>query len=173
MAQRMTQSFYRAIAASSYHQWNKITTKTGQDMRVSSRKNLHDPGEPTGVIVCASSSLWLPVSPTLLFDFFRDESRRHEVPSKTHTYTYIHTTMYNRFDSTYIYIYISTVGCFVKRSSCSVYCKLIQGTRQRQLSVYPGMFILSSQFLTSLLDFHIHIYNILNFYNCLLKNSRQ
>lgn len=104
MAQRMTQSFYRAIAASSYHQWNKITTKTGQDMRVSSRKNLHDPGEPTGVIVCASSSLWLPVSPTLLFDFFRDESRRHEVPSKTHTYTYIHTTMYNRFDSTHIYI---------------------------------------------------------------------
>ncbi|CAG7903179.1 unnamed protein product [Brassica rapa] len=78
MAQRMTQSFYRAIAASSYHQWNKITTKTGQDMRVSSRKNLHDPGEPTGVIVCASSSLWLPVSPTLLFDFFRDETRRHE-----------------------------------------------------------------------------------------------
>ncbi|CAH2068026.1 unnamed protein product [Thlaspi arvense] len=78
MAQRMTQSFYRAIAASSYHQWTKITTKTGQDMRVSSRKNLHDPGEPTGVIVCASSSLWLPVSPTLLFDFFRDEARRHE-----------------------------------------------------------------------------------------------
>ncbi|ESQ27005.1 hypothetical protein EUTSA_v100182341mg, partial [Eutrema salsugineum] len=60
------------------HQWTKITTKTGQDMRVSSRKNLHDPGEPTGVIVCASSSLWLPVSPTLLFDFFRDEARRHE-----------------------------------------------------------------------------------------------
>jgi homeobox-leucine zipper protein len=86
MAQRMTQSFYRAIAASSYHQWTKITTKTGQDMRVSSRKNLHDPGEPTGVIVCASSSLWLPVSPALLFDFFRDEARRHEVPCQIHTH---------------------------------------------------------------------------------------
>lgn len=37
------------------------------------------------------------------------------------------------------------MGWFVKRSACSVYCKLIQGTRQRQLSGYPGTtFILSS-----------------------------
>ncbi|CAN8240612.1 unnamed protein product [Cochlearia groenlandica] len=78
MSQRMTQSFYKAIGASSYHQWSKITTKSGQEMRIASRKNIHDPGEPTGVILCASSSLWLPVPPTLLFDFFRDEDRRHE-----------------------------------------------------------------------------------------------
>ncbi|XP_010521515.1 PREDICTED: homeobox-leucine zipper protein GLABRA 2 [Tarenaya hassleriana] len=70
--------FYRAIGASSYHQWSRITTKTGEDIRVSSRKNLNDPGEPLGVIVCAASSLWLPVPPTVLFDFLRDETRRHE-----------------------------------------------------------------------------------------------
>ncbi|XVE88882.1 hypothetical protein DITRI_Ditri19aG0104300 [Diplodiscus trichospermus] len=78
LAQRMTWSFCHAIGASSYHIWNKVTSKTGEDIRVSSRKNLNDPGEPLGVIVCAVSSVWLPVSPALLFDFLRDEARRHE-----------------------------------------------------------------------------------------------
>ncbi|XWS16330.1 hypothetical protein CRYUN_Cryun34aG0075800 [Craigia yunnanensis] len=79
LAQRMTRSFCHAIGASSYHTWNKVSSKTGEDIRVSSRKNLNDPGEPLGVIVCAVSSVWLPVSPNLLFDFLRDEARRNEV----------------------------------------------------------------------------------------------
>ncbi|KAF5726875.1 homeobox-leucine zipper protein GLABRA 2 [Tripterygium wilfordii] len=78
LAQRMTWSFYHAIGASSYHTWNKVTSKTGEDIRISSRKNLNDPGEPIGVILCAVSSLWLPVSPHVLFDFLRDEAHRHE-----------------------------------------------------------------------------------------------
>ncbi|XVE52078.1 hypothetical protein DITRI_Ditri02bG0092100 [Diplodiscus trichospermus] len=78
LAQRMTWSFCHAIGASSYHTWNKVPGKTGEDIRVSSRKNLNDPGEPLGVIVCAVSSVWLPVSPNVLFDFLRDEARRNE-----------------------------------------------------------------------------------------------
>ncbi|KDP37249.1 hypothetical protein JCGZ_06305 [Jatropha curcas] len=78
LAQRMTWSFCRAIGASSYHTWNKVTSKTGEDIRVSSRKNLNDPGEPLGVILCAVSSVWLPVSPHVLFDFLRDDARRNE-----------------------------------------------------------------------------------------------
>lgn len=78
LAQRMTWSFCRAIGASSYHTWNKIPTKTGDDVRVASRKNLNDPGEPLGVILCAVSSIWLPVSHVVLFDFLRDETRRDE-----------------------------------------------------------------------------------------------
>ncbi|XVF86637.1 hypothetical protein PTKIN_Ptkin18bG0058500 [Pterospermum kingtungense] len=78
LAQRMTSCFCHAIGASSYHTWNKVSSKTGEDIRVSSRKNLNDPGEPLGVIVCAVSSVWLPVSPDLLFDFLRDEARRAE-----------------------------------------------------------------------------------------------
>ncbi|KAL9460533.1 hypothetical protein AB3S75_003689 [Citrus x aurantiifolia] len=78
LAQRMTWSFCRAIGASSYHVWNKVTSKTGEDIRVSSRKNLNDPGEPLGVILCAVSSVWLPVSPNVLFDFLRDEAHRNE-----------------------------------------------------------------------------------------------
>ncbi|GMY34302.1 homeobox-leucine zipper protein GLABRA 2 [Fagus crenata] len=78
LAQRMTWSFCRAIGASSYHTWTKVSSKTGEDIRVSSRKNLNDPGEPLGVILCAVSSVWLPVSPHIIFDFLRDEARRSE-----------------------------------------------------------------------------------------------
>lgn len=68
------------LGASSYNTWNKIPSKTGQeDIRVASRKNLTDTGEPQGVILCAVSSIWLPVSRNLLFDFLKDETRRHEV----------------------------------------------------------------------------------------------
>ncbi|XP_030525233.1 homeobox-leucine zipper protein GLABRA 2 [Rhodamnia argentea] len=78
LAQRMTQSFCHAIGASSYHSWTKVPGKTGEDIRVASRKNLNDPGEPLGVILCAVSSVLLPVSPHALFDFLRDEARRSE-----------------------------------------------------------------------------------------------
>ena len=80
LAQRMTWSFCHAIGASSFHTWTKFTSKTGEDIRISSRKNLNDPGEPLGLILCAVCSVWLPVSPNVLFDFLRDENRRTEVP---------------------------------------------------------------------------------------------
>ncbi|KAK7381653.1 hypothetical protein VNO80_00199 [Phaseolus coccineus] len=78
LAQRMTRSFCHAVGASSFHTWTKFASKTGEDMRISSRKNLNDPGEPLGVILSAVSSVWLPVSPNVLFDFLRDEARRSE-----------------------------------------------------------------------------------------------
>ncbi|PKI67858.1 hypothetical protein CRG98_011757 [Punica granatum] len=78
LAQRMSQSFCHAIGASSFHSWTKVPGKMGEDIRVASRKNLNDPGEPVGVILCAVSSVLLPVSPHVLFDFLRDEARRHE-----------------------------------------------------------------------------------------------
>ncbi|KAG7018323.1 Homeobox-leucine zipper protein GLABRA 2, partial [Cucurbita argyrosperma subsp. argyrosperma] len=64
--------------ASSYQTWTKVVGKTGEDIRVCSRKNLSDLGEPIGAILCAVSSLWLPVSPHLLFHFLRDQARRHQ-----------------------------------------------------------------------------------------------
>lgn len=78
LAQRMTWSFCRSIGASSFNSWTKFATKTGEDVRVATRKNLNDPSEPIGVILCAVSSVWLPVSPVVLFDFLRDETHRHE-----------------------------------------------------------------------------------------------
>ncbi|XP_022998611.1 homeobox-leucine zipper protein GLABRA 2 isoform X2 [Cucurbita maxima] len=78
LAQRMSSSFSQAVAASSYQTWTKVVGKTGEDIRVCSRKNLSDPGEPIGVILCAVFSLWLPVPPHTLFHFLRDDARRNE-----------------------------------------------------------------------------------------------
>uniref|UniRef100_A0A1D1Y8Q0 Homeobox-leucine zipper protein GLABRA 2 n=1 Tax=Anthurium amnicola TaxID=1678845 RepID=A0A1D1Y8Q0_9ARAE len=78
LAQRMTSNFCYAVGASSYHTWTKMSTKNGDDLRISSRKNLNDPGEPVGIILCAVSSVWLPVSASAMFDFLRDETRRSE-----------------------------------------------------------------------------------------------
>lgn len=82
LAHRMTLSFCRALGASTCKTWTKIATKTGEDVRVGTRKNLNDPSEPIGVILCAVSSVWLPVSPNVLFDFLRDDAHRHEVIPK-------------------------------------------------------------------------------------------
>ncbi|WOH10772.1 hypothetical protein DCAR_0730242 [Daucus carota subsp. sativus] len=78
LAQRMTTSFYRALGASNYHTWNTATSKTGEDIRIAWRKNLSDPKEPLGVVLCAVLSVWLPVSRQNLFNFLRDETRRNE-----------------------------------------------------------------------------------------------
>ncbi|KAL2338066.1 hypothetical protein Fmac_012512 [Flemingia macrophylla] len=83
LAQRMTWSFCHAVGASSFHTWTKVTSKTGEDIWISFRKNLNDPGEPIGVILSAVSSVWLPVSSNVLFDFLRDEARRSEWDSKS------------------------------------------------------------------------------------------
>lgn len=93
LAQRMNVSFCRAVGASTDHTWTKVLAKEGEGTRVASRKNLSDPGEPIGLIVCAVSSVWLPVSPHVLFDFLREDGRKKEVKNKvsftfTSTFTY-------------------------------------------------------------------------------------
>ncbi|XP_028756131.1 homeobox-leucine zipper protein GLABRA 2 [Neltuma alba] len=76
LAQRMTRSLCHAVAASSLHTWTKVSGENGEDIRVSSRKNLNERGEPLGVILCVVSCSWLPVSPNVLVHFLGDETRR-------------------------------------------------------------------------------------------------
>lgn len=75
----MTSSLCRGIGASRGVAWTKAPNAGGGDVRVMSRKNSADPGEPQGLIACAVLSTWLPVSPAALLDFLRDETRRQEV----------------------------------------------------------------------------------------------
>ncbi|KAK3165506.1 hypothetical protein QOZ80_1AG0034020 [Eleusine coracana subsp. coracana] len=80
LAHRMTSSLCRGIGASRGMAWSKAPNGNGGggDVRVMSRTNTGDPGEPQGLIACAVLSTWLPVSPAALLDFLRDETRRHE-----------------------------------------------------------------------------------------------
>jgi len=46
------------------------------DVCVMSRVSINEPGEPSGVVLSASTSVWIPVPRQHLFDFLRDEKLR-------------------------------------------------------------------------------------------------
>ncbi|RWR87615.1 homeobox-leucine zipper protein ANTHOCYANINLESS 2 isoform X2 [Cinnamomum micranthum f. kanehirae] len=79
LAQRMTNNFCAGVCASTVHKWNKLCVgNVDEDVRVMTRKSVDDPGEPPGIVLSAATSVWLPVSPSRLFDFLRDERLRSE-----------------------------------------------------------------------------------------------
>ncbi|KAG8363344.1 hypothetical protein BUALT_Bualt19G0012700 [Buddleja alternifolia] len=79
LAQRMTNNFCAGVCASTVHKWNKLRTdNVDEDVRVMTRKSIDDPGEPSGIVLSAATSVWLPVSPQRLFDFLRNEHLRSE-----------------------------------------------------------------------------------------------
>ncbi|KZV26725.1 homeobox-leucine zipper protein ANTHOCYANINLESS 2-like [Dorcoceras hygrometricum] len=79
LAQRMTTNFCAGVCASTVHKWNKLRTDSvGEDVRVMTRRSIDDPGEPSGIVLSASTSVWLPVSPHRVFDFLRNVSLRCE-----------------------------------------------------------------------------------------------
>ncbi|XP_012570175.1 homeobox-leucine zipper protein HDG1 isoform X2 [Cicer arietinum] len=79
LAQRMTSNFCSGVCASSARKWDTLQMGTlSDDMRVMTRKNVDDPGEPPGIVLSAATSVWMPVSRQRLFDFLRDERLRSE-----------------------------------------------------------------------------------------------
>jgi homeobox-leucine zipper protein len=42
------------------------------------RKSIDDPGRPPGIVLCATTSFWLPATPMRVFQFLRDENLRNE-----------------------------------------------------------------------------------------------
>ncbi|KAF3582047.1 hypothetical protein DY000_02028810, partial [Brassica cretica] len=79
LAQRMTENFCRGVCASSSHKWSKLDIgNIDEDVRIMTRKNVDDSGEPPGILLSAATSVWVPVTPRRLFDFLRDELLRSE-----------------------------------------------------------------------------------------------
>ncbi|XP_039048262.1 homeobox-leucine zipper protein ANTHOCYANINLESS 2-like [Hibiscus syriacus] len=75
----MTDNFCAGVCASTVHKWNKLNAgNVDEDVRVMTRKSVDDPGEPSGIVLSAATSVWLPVSPQRLFDFLRNEGLRSE-----------------------------------------------------------------------------------------------
>jgi homeobox-leucine zipper protein len=79
LAQRMTDNFCSGVCASTTHKWDSLRLgNVGEDVRVMTRKNLDDPGEPSGIVLSAATSVWMPVTQQRLFDFLRDERLRSQ-----------------------------------------------------------------------------------------------
>lgn len=70
LARCMTSSFCANISASTVQRWSAASGSNDDGVRFSTRKST------IGTIISGATSLWLPVSPERVFDFFRDKRNR-------------------------------------------------------------------------------------------------
>ncbi|CAN1178195.1 Homeobox-leucine zipper protein HDG1 [Linum perenne] len=80
LSQKMVNSFYRGISIGlSNSIWEKLSPMSvGEDVTIMSRKNSTDPEEAVGIVLSASTSLWLPVSRRRVFEFLMREDTRKD-----------------------------------------------------------------------------------------------
>lgn len=79
LSQRMMDNFCSGVCMSSSRKWSQLTVGSiGKDVRVMTRQNLDDPGEPPGVVISAAMSVWLPVQARRVFEFLRNAGLRSE-----------------------------------------------------------------------------------------------
>ncbi|XP_075502467.1 homeobox-leucine zipper protein HDG1-like isoform X3 [Primulina tabacum] len=76
LAQRMIRNFCTGVC-STVHKWEMVQSEINtDDTKLAMRKSYGDLGEPSGVILSATTTVWMPVSPIRLFDFLQDEKAR-------------------------------------------------------------------------------------------------
>ncbi|KAG2550313.1 hypothetical protein PVAP13_9KG230900 [Panicum virgatum] len=75
LSQRMITTFCANISASGSQSWTALSESTEDTIRVTTRKNT-DPGQPSGVILTAVSTSWLPFSHQQVFELLADEQQR-------------------------------------------------------------------------------------------------
>ncbi|XP_060197329.1 homeobox-leucine zipper protein ANTHOCYANINLESS 2-like [Lycium barbarum] len=101
LVQRMTRSFCAGVCAT-IHKWETIQRANGEDAKLMMRKNIGDPGEPIGVVLSATKTIWLPMKQHLLFEFFMNEQTRSQwdvVPSSGPMQQMVHVFKGQNLDS--------------------------------------------------------------------------
>ncbi|VFQ83391.1 unnamed protein product [Cuscuta campestris] len=80
LAERMVKSYMNGVSGYTIQPW-KVIQGGGvgvNDVRVMVRKSISETGVPSGIILCASTSFWLPSGPNKVFHFLRDERNRSQ-----------------------------------------------------------------------------------------------
>ncbi|KAK6148220.1 hypothetical protein DH2020_019132 [Rehmannia glutinosa] len=75
LAQRMVSNFCSSINPSNGQQWTTLSGLNEFEVRATLHRST-DPGQPNGVVLSAAATIWLPISPENVFNFFRDERTR-------------------------------------------------------------------------------------------------
>lgn len=88
VAERMIMSFCSGVGAAAIHPWSSLPGCA--DVRIMIRKNDDDPGRPAGIVIGASTSLWLSLPPARVFDFLRAETSRNQVTNVQHYFQCLH-----------------------------------------------------------------------------------
>ena len=116
LGERMVTNYILGVSGTTTHHW---TTFSGSDhnindVRVMTRQSIHDPGRPRGIVLSASTSIWLPSPPKTVFDFLRDENTRGKVPLillrknyNIHTFTSHKIFLCNLFNLCYNFMELS------------------------------------------------------------------
>ncbi|KAH7529418.1 hypothetical protein FEM48_Zijuj05G0182000 [Ziziphus jujuba var. spinosa] len=77
LAQRMVNNFCASINPSNGHQWTTLSGMNDAGVKVTVHK-CTDPGQPNGMILSAATTIWLPIPPQDVFNFFKDERTRSQ-----------------------------------------------------------------------------------------------
>ncbi|GFP88479.1 homeobox-leucine zipper protein hdg11 [Phtheirospermum japonicum] len=75
LAQRMVNNFCSSINPCNGQQWTTLSGLNEFEVRATLHRST-DPGQPNGVVLSAAATIWLPISPENVFNFFRDERTR-------------------------------------------------------------------------------------------------
>uniref|UniRef100_A0A2N9EEN7 Homeobox domain-containing protein n=1 Tax=Fagus sylvatica TaxID=28930 RepID=A0A2N9EEN7_FAGSY len=75
LSHRMVKNFCGILSMSGKLDFPQLSEVNNSGVRVSVRKST-EAGQPSGMIVSAATSLWLPLPPQNVFNFFRDEKTR-------------------------------------------------------------------------------------------------
>lgn len=78
LSHRMMRTFCFNISCSGGQSWTVLSETSVDTVRITTRKSI-DPGQPSGLILCAVSTTWLPFSHQQVFEFLRDERRRSQL----------------------------------------------------------------------------------------------
>ena len=81
LAHRMVKIFFASLGMSGKLDFPQLSEVHNSGVRVAIRKNTEQ-GQPIGMVVSAATSLWLPLSPQNVFNFFKDEKSRIQVYEK-------------------------------------------------------------------------------------------
>lgn len=78
LAHRMVKNFCSMLSMSGKLDFPQLSEVNNSGVRVSVRKSLGH-GQPSGIVVSAATSLWLPLPSHNVFNFFKDEKMRAQV----------------------------------------------------------------------------------------------
>lgn len=82
LGDRMIINYISGVRGTTTRQWMTFTESEYNinDVRVMTRQSIDDSGTPRGIVLSASTSIWLPSPPKIVFDFLWDENTRGKVP---------------------------------------------------------------------------------------------
>lgn len=98
LSDRMVVSFFSGVSGSVLHQWADKRNVAMNDVKIRGRKNNGDPGRPPGIVLSASTSIWLPIPPKRVFDFLRNVPSRNQV-FRLSNFVFFHPAMLSNDNS--------------------------------------------------------------------------